>query len=134
MIQPHTSEPPAASAPEPRIKKSKGMVVLLAYLTLANVFGLVLGIVGWADWSDHGSRYDDMELRAVVFTTFASVVALIALGGAWATRRWGPRLYVGVAVLSLVIGLVITEGAFSPLSLIGIALAVGLWLNAESNW
>ena len=136
MIQPHASESASQlPASTPRVKKSVGMIVLLSYLTLSHTFGLVLGVVGWADWSDHGSRFDDMELRAMVFTTFASVIALIALGGAWATQLWGPRVYVAVVGLSLLIGLVITEGAgFSPLSLIGVGIAVGLWLNAESNW
>ncbi|HWO67332.1 MAG TPA: hypothetical protein VNO31_45605 [Umezawaea sp.] len=136
MIQPHASESASErSASTPGVKKSVGMIVLLSYLTLSNTFALVLGIIGWADWSDHGSRFDDMELRAMVFTTFASVIALIALGGAWATQLWGPRVYVAVAGLSLLIGLVITEGAgFSALSLIGVAIAVGLWLNAEANW
>jgi hypothetical protein len=94
MIQDHASNSPSSERPEPiaRPRKSAGLIVLLAFLTLANTLALVLGVVGWADWSDHGSRYDDMELRAMIFTAVLSVVALIALGGTWFTKVWGPRL------------------------------------------
>jgi hypothetical protein len=33
-----------------------------------------------------------------------------------------------------VIGLIISEGSVAPVSLIGVVLAVVLWLIAETNW
>ena len=134
MIQDHYSSPAERQAPITRPRKNPGLIVLLSFLTLSNTFALVLGVVSWADWSDHGSRYDVIELRAAIFTTVLSVVALVALGGAWFTRKWGPRVYASASVLGLIIGVVNAEGAFSPLSLVGILIAIGLWWHAETNW
>jgi hypothetical protein len=133
MIQPPAFESSAASerpAP-PRAKKHAGMIFVLSLLTLSNAFGLLLGIVGWAD---HGSRSDDELLRAAIFTTFLSAAALVALGGAWFTKLWGPRVYAATAVLGLIIGLANSQGAFSPTSLMNVAVAIGLWITAENNW
>jgi hypothetical protein len=118
-------------APEGRVKKGAGMIVLLVLVSLANAFVLVLSVGAVADAAEHG---DEDLLPLLLLSTGLTVVAVVGLVGAWLTRKWGPRLYVGVAGVSLVLGLVIAEGAISPFSLVGVALAVGLWLTAEANW
>ncbi|CCH31108.1 hypothetical protein BN6_38170 [Saccharothrix espanaensis DSM 44229] len=119
----------------PRPKKGAGVIVLLVLMSLANTFTLVIGIAGMVDEIEHGRDWDDDELRLAAFVTIMSLIAVTALVGAWLTRKWGPRLYVAATGLGLVIGLVITGGAsFSPISLVGIALAAALWITAENNW
>ncbi|ROP42355.1 hypothetical protein [Saccharothrix texasensis] len=120
---------------EPRVKKGAGIVVLLVLMTLANALVLVLGVVSWVDEVDHGAEWGDGPLRLVVLLTSVSVVAVVGLLGAWFTRKWGPRLYVLTAGFSLLFGLLVSGGAgFSPLNLVGLGLAVGLWLHAEAKW
>jgi hypothetical protein len=136
MVQ-HDSfdSPTTARHAEPRAKKGAGIVVLLVLMTLANVLVLVFGVVGWVDEVDHGAEWGDDSLQVVVLLTLVSLVAVIGLAGAWFTRKWGPRLYVLTAGFSLLFGLVISGGeGFSPLSLVGVGLAVGLWLHAENKW
>jgi MFS family permease len=117
-----------------RAKKSVGTIVLLVLLSLANALTLVVTIMAWVDEVDHGADFDDRVLQAVALSAVLTAVAVVGLVGAWLTRKWGPRTYVSIAGLSLVLGLIISEGAISPLSLIGITLAVVLWLIAETNW
>ncbi len=130
---PRPPAPPAKSTWPERPRKSTGMVVLLVVLTLANSLSLLVGLMGWADEVEHGAEMDEPLLQAFVFGSLISVVALVGIGGAWATRIWGPRLYAGCVVVSVLMSVFILHG-FSPLSLIGVALAVGLWLSAESSW
>jgi hypothetical protein len=124
MAQPYSAEPAI------RTKKSAGAVVLLTLMTLSNVLVLVLGVSAWADAIDHGD--EDLMLPAAL-TVIVSVVAIVALGGAWFTRLWGPRVYVVLAGAGLILGIIVSH-AFSPLSLVSVGLAVALWLIAESNW
>ncbi|XVS61348.1 hypothetical protein ACQPYE_23925 [Actinosynnema sp. CA-299493] len=120
---------------EPRVRKGGGIVVLLVLMTLANALVLVLGVVGWVDEVDHGAEWGDDSLRLVVLLTAVSLVAVVGLVGAWFTRKWGPRLYVLTSGFSLLFGLLVSGGAgFSPLNLVGLGLAVGLWLHAEAKW
>lgn len=119
---------------EPRAGKGAGTIVLLVLLSIANVLTLGLAVTTWIDEVDHGAEFDDRVLQAAVITTFLTVVALAGLYGAWLTRQWGPRTYVGVGGVSLVVGLILSEGNVSPLSFVGIALAVVLWLIAETSW
>lgn len=129
MSQRSPFDPPVPAAPK---KRGAGVIVLLVLLTFSNLGGLLLGVLGWADEASHGREWDDAPLRAAVFVTLVSAIAVVGLVGAWMTRKWGPRLYVATAGLGLVLGLV--SGGFSPLSLVGIALAVGLWIHAENSW
>jgi hypothetical protein len=128
--------PTTARHVEPRARKGAGIIVLLVLMTIANVFMLVLGAVSWVEEVDHGADWGhDSSLQAIVWLTLMSLVAVIGLVGAWFTRKWGPRLYVLTAGFSLLLGLLISGGAgFSPLNLIGLGLAVGLWLHAENKW
>ncbi|MCC8249204.1 hypothetical protein [Saccharothrix luteola] len=136
MVQHDSPDSPiTARHPEPRARKGGGIIALLVLMTLANAFTLVVAVVGWVDEVDHGAEWGDDSLQFVVFVAFASLVAVIALVGAWFTRKWGPRLYVLTSGFSLLFGLLVSGGAgFSPLSLVSIGLAVGLWLHAESKW
>jgi hypothetical protein len=112
-----------------RPSKSVGTIILLVVLTLANGYLLLVGIAAWLDAVDHG----DEDLVPIAATaTVATVIALVGLGGAWFTRKWGPRVYVTVAGIGLLVGL--TNEAFSPLSLVGVGLAVVLLVIAEVNW
>ncbi|QQQ73768.1 hypothetical protein IOD16_21175 [Saccharothrix sp. 6-C] len=136
MAQHDSSDSPNTTLrAEPRVKKGGGIVVLLVLMTLANALVLVLGVVSWVDEVDHGADWGDDPLRLVVLLTSVSVVAVVGLLGAWFTRKWGPRLYVLTAGFSLLFGLLVSGGAgFSPLNLVGLGLAVGLWLHAEAKW
>ncbi|MBM7815203.1 hypothetical protein J7S33_31835 [Saccharothrix algeriensis] len=131
MSQPFPSDPSTPGAAEPRAKKHVGIIVLLVLLTLSNAALLLIGVVEIADQLD---RSRSSRLPALLFGALLSAVALAGLVGAWMTRKWGPRLYAAMAALGLVVGLVLTEGSFSPLSLVGVGLAALLWVHAETNW
>lgn len=136
MVQHDSPDSPTTSRhAEPRVKKGAGIVALLVLMTLANALVLVLGVVGWVDEVEHGAEWGDDALRLVVLLTLVSLVAVVGLVGAWFTRKWGPRLYVLTAGFSLLLGLLVSDGAgFSPMSLVGLGLAFGLWLHAENKW
>ena len=127
--------PTTARQAEPRAGKSAGIIVLLVLMTLANALMLVVGAASWVDEVDHGAEWGDDSLQLVVLLTLLSLVAVVGLAGAWFTRKWGPRLYVLTAGFGLLFGLLVSGGAgFSPLNVVGLGLAVGLWLHAESKW
>lgn len=137
MIEPQSSPSPVnplGLETVSRPKKSVGVIVLLTLLSLSNTLVLILSLEGWIDYSDHGGSRDDEVLWALGLGFFLTLIAIAGLVGAWMTRKWGPRLYVSVAGISLVLGLVLAGGSVSPISFVGIALAVGLWFTAESNW
>jgi predicted MFS family arabinose efflux permease len=124
-------EEPIGAASDARPRKGVGIIVLLVILSLANTFVLIIGIGAWADAVSHG---DDDSVGPIAVATIMTAIALAGIGGAWFTRKWGPRLYLVVSATSLVLGLIIFPGSFSLLGLVGVGLAVGLWLNAEANW
>lgn len=133
MIEPYSSEKPVTSSPEPgsRPRKSGGVNVLLGVLTFFNVVSFFLVGAGLGDAIDHG----DEELEGLLTASLLiNLVALVALGGAWATRKWGPRLYLGAVVLDRLVVLVVLPEAFPPVAILGVVLAVVLLSIAEKNW
>lgn len=136
MVHHDSSDAPITARPaEPRARKSAGITLLLVLMTFANVLVLVVSVTGWVDEVEHGAEWGDESLLLFAFSTLLSLVAITGLIGAWFTRAWGPRLYVITAGFSLLIGLLVSGGAgFSPLNLVGLGLAVGLWLHAENKW
>jgi len=112
-----------------RPRKNVGAIVLLVLLSISNIYLLLVGIAAWLDAVDHGDE-DLVPVAATV--TILTAIAVVGLGGAWFTRKWGPRLYIGVGAIGLIVSL--SNGSFSPIGLIGIGLALVLLLIAELNW
>ena len=64
------------------------------------------------------------------------MVALTGLGGAWATRKWGPKLYLGAVVIDRVVALVAAPEMF-PQAIGGLVLGIVLaafLVRASSAW
>lgn len=134
MTEPYSSErPPVTSSAEPerRPRRSGGVNVLLGFLTFSNVVAFF--VVGSALGSavDHG---DDEFTRLLQVSLLINVIALVALGGAWATRKWGPRLYLGAVLVDRLVALIALEGSFPPVAAVGIVLAILLLRISERDW
>jgi hypothetical protein len=99
-----------------------GVIVLLAIITLANLYALVVGVMAWYDEFDHGG--DLQGLLAI--TTGLALVALVGVGGAWARQPWGATLYLGAQATGFL--LVLFLGAVTALSFVPLLLAGLLWL------
>lgn len=117
--------PTPAEAP----RRSGGVTALLVVLTVLGVVSLVLAFSLMAD----ASRHNRDEVGLFGLGTVLAVVALIGLGGAWATRYWGPWLYLVAVVVDRLVALVVAPGYFL-LSVVGVALAVALVVYAERHW
>jgi hypothetical protein len=118
---------------ENRPRKSTGVVVLLVLLTIGNIVALIMVFAAWADLGSHG---DDQAAGLLVFSVILALVALTGLGGAWATRKWGPRLYLGAVVLDRVVALVAAPEMF-PQAMAGLVLGIVLaafLVRASSVW
>lgn len=132
----HPSEPTPATAggePHVRARKSTGVIVLLAVLTILDVLAFVVISSHLVDAVDHG---DEAGTGLSAFGLLLTLVCLLALGGAWGTRKWGPRLYLTAVVVDRVAVLVVMPSFFSsgrrrswasswPWSWVGVA---------ERNW
>lgn len=70
----------------------------------------------------------------LVFSMIVTVVGLVGLGGAWATRKWGPRLYLAAVLLDRLAALIAVPESFTPITIVGVLLAVVLVCVAEANW
>jgi hypothetical protein len=118
---------------ENRPRKSTGVVVLLVLLTIGNIVALMLVVGAWADLSSHG---DEQLAGLLAFSVVLTVVALTGLGGAWATRKWGPKLYLGAVLIDRVVALVAASEMF-PQAIAGLVLGVVLaafLVRASSAW
>lgn len=115
-----------------RTKLGAGVIVLLVFISIANVLGLVIGVGVWGDEATHGGELDDLAMQAAVATTLLSVVALVGIGGAWARRKWGPRTYFGAQAAGFLFALAL--GAVGLLSFVPLLLAGLLWRFAERDW
>jgi len=120
------------SADTARPRLGAGVIVLLVFISIANVLGLVIGIGAWEDEATHGGDLEDVTMQAAVATTLLSVVALVGIGGAWARRKWGPRTYLGAQAVGFLFALAL--GAVSLLSFVPLLLAGLLWRFAERDW
>jgi len=124
---------PTTDVPRPHVRprKSGRVVAFLAVLTLANVGALLVVASALADASDHG----DEELAGLlVLSMIVTVAGLVGLGGAWTTRKWGPRVYLAAVVLDRLAALVAVPESFTPIAIVGVLLAVVLVCIAESSW
>jgi hypothetical protein len=110
-----------------------GLIVLLVFVTLANVLALGIGILAWYDEATHGGEIDDLPMLAAVVTTFGAVVALAGIAATWFRRKWGPPLYVGVQVAALVFVMVAVPEALSVFSFVSLLLAGLLWWLAAED-
>src|SRR5689334_19285855 len=63
-------------AAEDRPRKSRGVVVLLSLLTLANLVVLLLTVNAWVDATTHGDEYAGL----LAFSIVTTVVGLVGLG------------------------------------------------------
>jgi hypothetical protein len=106
-----------------RSRLSAGLVVLLAVISLANVFALVVALMLWEDEASHGGDL----VGLAVFSALLSVIGLVGIGGAWARREWGPTLYLGAQATGLVFVLIAQPAALGPLTFVPLLLAGVLW-------
>jgi hypothetical protein len=120
----------ADAVAKPRL--GAGVIVLLVFVSVANVVALAIGIGAWEDEATHGGDLEDLAMQAAVATTLLSIVALVGIGGAWARRRWGPRTYLGAQAAGVLFALVL--GAVGLLSFVPLLLAGLLWWLAERDW
>lgn len=122
-----------AAAAENRPRKSTGVVVLLILLTVGNIVALILALGSWADMSSHG---DEQLEGLLAFSVVLTLVALIGLGGAWATRKWGPQLYLWAVVVDRVVALGAAPEVFLQAMaglVLGVVLAAFL-VRASRAW
>jgi hypothetical protein len=110
-----------------------GLIVLLVFVTLANVLALGIGIEAWYDEATHGGELDDLPMLGAVIATFGSVVALAGIAGAWLRRKWGPPVYAGVQASALLFVLVAAPEALSVFSFVSLLLAGLLWWLAAED-
>ena len=135
MMPSQPSDPrPTTSGEEPpaRPRLTTGLIVLLAALTLVNVAALVVITIGLQNAVDHG---DEDGAGLGIFGLVVNLVCLVALGGAWCARRWGPRLYLAAVVVDRLAVLVVMPAAFfAPAVILGLILAMVLVAVAEGRW
>ena len=135
MSYPYASQP-LSTAGEPvaenRPRKSGGIVALLAVLTVLNL--IVLGIAARTGWPTRWTTATRSFAGMMTFSLVVSLIGLIGLGGAWATRKWGPRVYLGAILLDRIVALIVMPEFFPPVAIVGILLAVFLVRAAERDW
>jgi hypothetical protein len=124
---------PSTESTSTNPSKSVGVVILLSMITLFNLVTLMRVASLLTNEAKHGGL-DDKQGAVLAFGLLLCIVGLVGIGGAWRTRKWGPQLYLGALVVDRAVALVADPSFFSPLLLIGIALAVVLLCIAESNW
>lgn len=116
-----------------RAPMATGLVVLLAFVTLANGAALWRGIVTWYDEATHGGELDDLPMLGAVVATFGAVLALACITATWLRRRWGPPAYLGVQAAAFVFVIVVAPEALSVFSFISLLLAGLLWWLAAGE-
>jgi hypothetical protein len=104
---------------------------VLTVLTVLNLIVLGIAAYGMADALDHG---DEEIAGMMTFSLVVSLIGLVGLGGAWATRKWGPRVYLGAILLDRIVALIVMPEFFPPVAIVGILLAVFLVRVAERDW
>lgn len=108
---------------EGRAKLRPALVVLLVFVTIANVAALALTVMAWQDELSHGGDLAGL----MVFASLLTVIGLVGIGGAWARRSWGPPLYFGAQATGFLLTLVAAPSAIGPLTFVPLVLAGLLW-------
>jgi len=62
-----------------------------------------------------------------------TVVGLVGLGAASATRKWGPWLYLAAIVVDRIVALVAFPESFAPVAIVGFLLAAVL-VRVSRSW
>ena len=83
------------------------------------------------------SSHGDEQLKGLLaFSVVLTLVALTGLGGAWATRKWGPQLYLWAVVVDRVVALGAAPEVFLQAMaglVLGVVLAAFL-VRASRAW
>lgn len=104
------------------------LTTLLVIMALAQVVGLVLGVMAWHSIVAHNQRHPELPLIGVVL----AAAGLVALVGVWLWRRWAVYLFAVLAVIGLVSD--VWFGVPAITALIRVALLAGLAYSVKQRW
>ena len=101
---------------------------LLVVMAIAQVAGVVVGVIAWRSLVAHDLPHPALPLLGAAL----SVTALVAVAGMWQWRRWAVFLFAALAVIGLASDL---RFGVQPIpTLIRLALYVALGFCIKQSW
>lgn len=104
------------------------LTVLLAIMTVAQVIGIVLGVITWQSIVAHNRPHPELPLIGAILAT----AGLVAIVGVWKWRRWAAFLFAALAVVGL--GVDAWFGVPAITVLIRVALLAALAECIRQRW
>lgn len=111
-----------------KIGRGGPLTVLLVIMALAQVVGVVVGIIAWQSIVAHNRPHPELPLIGAAL----GVAGLVALIGVWLWRRWAVFLFAALAVVGLVSD--VWFGVPAITALIRVALLAGLAVCIKQRW